>query len=75
MKNLIVSLIALAALTGGAFADDSSNGQSGRDIASSIISPASASVTFNKAAVVYTSNSARSARKEAGNGYASHNLQ
>ena len=74
MKKVIVSLIALAAFSGGAFADDSSNGQSSRELGASVINSAPSAAIVDRAAVVYTTGSSKSDRNEAGNGYASHNL-
>jgi hypothetical protein len=59
MKKVIVSLIALAALTSGAFAgNDGSNGQSSRDLAGSVIySVSQASDTILDPAAVLNLNS------------------
>jgi hypothetical protein len=78
MKKAIISLIALAALTGGAFAgDDGSNGYAGHNATDAIIVATPSNTIISKAAVVYTVKTMKSARlgDEAGNGYASHNIQ
>jgi hypothetical protein len=77
MKNVIVSLIALAALSGVAFADDASNGYSGHNATDALIFAAPSNTIINKAAVSYDVQTAKKVTlgNEAGNGYASHNFQ
>ena len=71
MKKIIISAIALAAISGGAFAsNDASNGYAGRNIADTLNMSAPATDFQNSASVLVTPGSTQIGDREAGS--ASH---